>query len=286
MTKQEQTGAIFHDRSTAESFLRGIGQRPDDPLPLAEAALALAALDRPRVDLARYHQHLASLGREVGEVAGDAMDATERIAALTAVLHGRYDYAGDTLTYEDLQNANLMRVIDRRKGLPVALGILYIHAGRAQGWNMAGLSFPGHFLVRFDQDGARAILDPFHGGRVREAAELRDLLKATSGTEAELTPQHYAPVGDREILIRLQNNLKLRLIESRHMERALAIVEGMMLFAPHHAVLWREAGLISAQLGNLRAAIGALEHFLEIAEDDKARHQTASLLQQLKARLQ
>ena len=284
--KQERAGANFHDRPTAESFLRGIGQRRDDLLPLAEAALALAALDRPRVDLARYHHHLASLAREVGEAARDAMDAPERIAALTAVLHGRYDYEGDTLTYEDLQNANLMRVIDRRKGLPVALGILYIHAGRAQGWNMAGLSFPGHFLVRFEQEGARAILDPFHGGRIREAAELRDLLKATSGTEAELTPQHYAPVSDREILIRLQNNLKLRLIESRHMERALGVVESMMLFAPHYAVLWHEAGLINAQLGNLRAAIDALEHFLEVAGDDKARHQTASLLQQLKARLQ
>ncbi len=33
-------------------------------------------------------------------------------------------YHGDTLTCHDLQNANPMRVIDRRKGLPVALGIL------------------------------------------------------------------------------------------------------------------------------------------------------------------
>src|SRR5579883_3006576 len=276
----------FHDRAGAEAFLRDLARRGREPLPLASAALALACRDRPRVDLARYHHHLALLAREVGEAASGATATARRVAALNEVILGRYGYQGDTLTYEDLQNANLMRVIDRRKGLPVALGILYIHAGRAQGWDMAGLAFPGHFLVRLEAEGERVILDPFHGGRVCEAAELRDLLKATSGTEAELTPQHYAPVSDREILIRLQNNLKLRLIESRHMERALGVVESMMLFAPHYAVLWREAGLINAQLGNLRAAIGALEHFLEIAGDDKARHQTASLLQQLKARLQ
>src|SRR5258708_30354018 len=115
-----------------------------------------------------------------------------------------------------------MRVIDRRKGLPVALGILYIHAARAQGWDMAGLAFPGHFLVRLQDAGARLILDPFHGGKPREAAELRDLLKAITRNEAELTPAHYPPVRDPQVLLRLPNKLKLPLVQSRPLQKALA----------------------------------------------------------------
>ena len=172
------TGRSFRDRGAAQAFLRDVGGMGDGPLPLAPAALALAALERPSVDLARYHHHLASLAHEVGAVAGGSAEIERRVAALNTVILERYGYQGDTLTYEDLQNANLMRVIDRRKGLPVALGILYIHAARAQGWDMAGLAFPGHFLVRLQDAGARLILDPFHGGKPREAAELRDLLKA------------------------------------------------------------------------------------------------------------
>lgn len=282
----DPASATFHDRPTAEAFLRGVALMGDGPLPLGSAALALAALDRPRVSLERYHHHLAALAREVAEEAAMAPEGTPHSAVLTAVISHRYGYEGDTLSYEDLQNANLMRVIDRRKGLPVALGILFLHAGRAQGWDMAGLAFPGHFLVRLNENGARVILDPFHGGRVREAAELRDLLKAIAGNEAELAPAHYAAVSDREILLRLQNNVKARLIESQQMERALALVEGMMLFAPDHPGLWRDAGLLNAQLGNMRAAIGALERFLALAPDDAMRHQTATLLQQLKTRLQ
>src|SRR5690242_69006 len=159
------TNESFRDRSTAEAFLRKVGGMGDGPLPLAPAALALAALDRPRVDLARYHHHLAALAREVGTEAGGSTDIERRVAALNTVILERYGYQGDTLTYEDLQNANLMRVIDRRKGLPVALGILYIHAARAQGWDMAGLAFPGHFLVLLQDAGTRLILDPFHGGK-------------------------------------------------------------------------------------------------------------------------
>jgi regulator of sirC expression with transglutaminase-like and TPR domain len=273
----------FHDRATAEAFLRGLVGLGAAPLPLAEAALALAALDRPRVDLYRYHHHLASLGREVGEAASGAGDP---VAALNSVIIGRYGYAGDTLTYDDLQNANLMRVIDRRKGLPVALGILYIHAARAQGWDMAGLAFPGHFMVRLERGGQRRIIDPFHEGRVREAAELRDLLKSTAGQAAELSPAHYADVSDRAVLLRLQNNVKLRLVQTRQMDQALMAIENMMLFAPEEASLWWEAGQINATIGKLRAAIAALERFLTLADDAAQRHRAAALLQQLRARLQ
>ncbi len=284
---EEPAQASFRDEAEAKAFLRALGRTGEGPLPLGSAALALAALDRPRVDLARYHHHLASLARDVGAEAAGAAALERRIAALNTVILERYGYQGDTLTYEDLQNANLMRVIDRRKGLPVALGILYIHAARAQGWDMAGLAFPGHFLVRLgDGDGARVILDPFNGGRTRAAVELRDLLKAITGNEAELTPQHYAPVSDREILLRLQNNLKLRLVESRQMEKALRVIVGMMLFAPDLAGLMREAGMINAELGNLRAAIAAFERFLALAEQGSERHQAAALLQKLRTRLQ
>lgn len=274
----------FNDRATADAFLRGLAGRGEASLPLAEAALALAALDRPRVDLARYHHHLAALAREVGEVA--ASGAADPVEALNNVIIGRYGYAGDTLTYDDLQNANLMRVIDRRKGLPVALGILYVHAARAQGWDMAGLAFPGHFMVRLEHEGERRIIDPFHEGRVREAAELRELLKSTAGQAAELAPGHYADVSDRAVLLRLQNNVKLRLVQTRQMEKALATIESMLLFAPEETSLWWEAGQINATLGKLRAAIAALEHFLTIAGDAAARHRAAALLQQLRARLQ
>jgi len=278
--------APFNDRSGADAFLAGLADLGEGPWPLAAAALALACRDRPRVDLARYHHHLDGLAAEAAAAGAAARSPEERRAALAAVIAERYGYEGDRLTYEDLQNANLMRVIDRRKGLPVALGILYLHAARAQGWDAAGLAFPGHFLLRLGESPERLVIDPFERGRARNAAALRELLKSVAGAAAELEPAHYAEVGDRDILLRLQNNIKLRLIQSRRLDEALAVIDGMLLFAPDHAALWREAGLVNAELGNLRAGIAALERALHRAGDDASRHRTALLLQQLKSRLQ
>jgi regulator of sirC expression with transglutaminase-like and TPR domain len=178
-----------------------------------------------------------------------------------------------------------MRVVDRRKGLPVALGILYMHAARAQGWDSVGLAFRGHFLIRLTAGADRLILDPFHGGRLCDAAGLRELLKAMTGQEVELSPEHYAPVADRDVLLRLQNNLKSRLLQTGRHERALGVVETMLLLAPDLAELWHEAGLLNARLGNMRAGVNALEQFIVRAPESAARHQAAAMLQQLKAKL-
>ena len=144
-------------RDEIETALRRLGSQPDEAVDVAEAALLMAALDRPRVPLERYRHHLSLLTRDTADLAQGAGEATldGRIAALNAVIRERYGYSGDALTYDDPQNANLMRVIDRRKGLPVALGILYLHAARAQGWPAEGLNFPGHFLLRLGCGSAR-----------------------------------------------------------------------------------------------------------------------------------
>jgi regulator of sirC expression with transglutaminase-like and TPR domain len=278
-------------RQEALDLLRRIGGAEDDAIDLAGAALSLALLDHPVPDLAPYRAHLAQMCADLAAiVATEGVDElTERIAAIRRVLVDQHGYAGDSETYEDLQNANLIRVIDRKRGLPVALGILMIHLARSQGWEICGLSFPGHFLIRMDLDGQRLILDPFEGGSICEPHTLRELLKQTAGLEAELSPEHYAPVSNREVLLRLQNNLKLRHLSTDQPTKALAAVEVMLLFAPDHIGLWRESGLLNAHAGKLTAAIAAFEHFMELARQRGASQalmqQTATLLQQLRSRL-
>jgi regulator of sirC expression with transglutaminase-like and TPR domain len=278
----------------AEALLRRIGAEPQAPFDLAEAALALAGLARRELDLEPYRRHLAAIAQQVAqsaaaaearpaESAGDLL--RRRVSALNATLIDRFGYEGDRTTYDDLDNADLTRVIDRRRGLPVALGILWIHAARAQGWPIEGLAFPGHFLLRLGEGGPAVIIDPFDGGRIHDAASLRALLKATAGSEAELAPEHYAAVEDRDVLLRLQNNIKLRLIRDGRLAEAAAVLDRMLLLAAEQASLWRESGMVHARIGNLRRATAALEAFLERAAGAEERRQVTQLLQDLKSRL-
>jgi regulator of sirC expression with transglutaminase-like and TPR domain len=276
-------------RLEAEALLRSIAGAPEAPIDLGEAALALAVFDRPRAVLTGYRTHLNELARDVGELGEPGnprgSDLQSRADALNSVIFGQHGYAGDSLTYDDVQNANLIRVIDRRKGLPVALGILYIQIARAQGWKAVGLNFPGHFLIRLEDSGNRLVIDPFHNGMARSPAELRDLVKLTAGLDAELSPADYAAVSDRDILIRLQNNIKTRNIQNGRIEQALETIREMLLFAPEIAALWHQAGALNLRLENFRAAIEAFERFIAMSDQDDARRQAAAVVQSIRARL-
>ena len=245
-----------------EGALRAVGTLADEDIDLADAALLLGALDLPDVSLSRYRAHVGRLGEDVETLAraGEPLDRRRR--HLNAVLFESHGYAGDTESYDAPENANLLQVIDRRVGLPVSLGILYIHAARAQGWTVDGLAFPGHFLVRMDEGDRRVIVDPFHLGQALEAGHLRGLLKQFQGADAELDPVHYAPVGNRAILLRLQNNIKSRALQAGDGARAVAILERMLLIAPEAGGLWHELGMVRARLGTIKGAVEALERSL------------------------
>ncbi|TWB41988.1 SirB1 family protein [Nitrospirillum pindoramense] len=286
-------GRAGKGQAQARALLRAVGQMRDEDIDLAETALALAALSGGEGALSSYRRHLTTLSTAVAAQLAirprETLTLGQCLDALRGVLVDRMGYEGDSATYEDPQNANLARVIDRRRGLPVALGILYIHAARAQGWTMVGLNFPGHFLIRLEHGGERAIIDPFGGGRVLSVVDLRDLIKQTSGTAAELEPDHYAPVGNRDILLRLHNNVKLLHMRGERPDLAAEAVEAMLLMAPGQVPLWRESGLLQAQLGHIAAAIAAFETFLELGAragtSAQLLDQAATLVQHLRNRL-
>ena len=70
-------------------------------------------------------------------------------------------------------------------------------------------------------------------------------------------PEHFTAAGNRDILLRLQNNIKVRLVQSDQIEAAAGVLERMLLIAPKEPLLWLEAGGHYARLGNLRAGIEA-----------------------------
>ena len=276
------------DRRTLAQRLRRLAGVEDAAVPLGESALLLAAYDRPDRDTAPYERHLESLAEALAAAARglDASGPVERRAELLArVVAEDFGYQGDSETYDALANTDLMEVIERRRGLPVALGILYLETARAQGWAAQGLAFPGHFLIALEAGRRRVVLDPFAGGHSLAAPELRRLLEALEGPGAKLRPSHLATLGNRAILLRLRNNLKLRLLQGGERGAALEVLETMLMLAPGRPALWFETATLQAEAGNLGAALLALDHCRELDRDGALGRQAAELAQGLRRRL-
>lgn len=265
-----------------------IGRHSDDTIDLAETALILATVDRPAVHLDSYRRHLAALCDEVASYVSGLSQPLELSMcheALVQILFRRYGYIGGEDSFDDADAANLTYVIDRRSGLPVLLGLIYIHVARKQGWTAEGLNFPGRFLLRLEVNSERLILDPFGGGAIVSPHELRGFLKALSGNQAELQPDYYQSVSSRAVLLRIQNNIYNRLLRSGRIEDAIDVIRTMLLFAPEASYLWRECGLLYTQLDNVEQAIEALEMYLRYDNGGDSRYKASMLLQELRQRL-
>lgn len=277
----------FETPDEAFQYIRYVGTQKDDEIDLAEASLALALIFLPGINIDRYRQHFNKLADHVREEYQSRLRMKEedtldmRIGVLRKIIHEAHGYKGDDANYNDIQNVNMIRVIERRRGLPVALGIIYIVLARKMAWQADGLNFPGHFLVRLEQGSTRKIIDPFNQGAEMNAADLRQLLKSVVGKNAELSHNYYNPVPSRDMLIRLENNLKKRLIEQEEYAQAILVVEAMEALAPEEYRTLFDKGVLYAKLGQRSQAAAAFEGYIEKTPNALEKQQARALLQQI-----
>jgi len=256
-------------------YLKTLGQSGEGPFDIAEAALMLSAFDHPNRPLKPFHDHLAEVAHTAKAEMRIATRVEDAATALAAVIVSRFGYDGDRLSYENPLNADFMSVIERRRGLPVALGILYIHAARAAALEASGLNAPGHFLLRIAFSGREAILDPFNNGAIvdRERLSAPPAMAADIGDEAGAAE----PVTDAEVLLRLANNQKLRALNAGDKIRALEMARRMVLIAPRRAESWMELARLNEAAGSLGAAKKAYEVCLALAMPGDGLHNDAVL---------
>jgi regulator of sirC expression with transglutaminase-like and TPR domain len=271
----------------ARLALDAIGQLPDPELDLADAALQFARIDTPDADWLAARAHLSELARAAAALAAErpGSDPSVRAGALAGLIAGRWHYDGDRDKYDDPANANLIRVIERRRGLPVALGILWLHCARAAGWDMFGVDFPGHFMVALPGKSGWLVLDVFDGGQPMDSRGLAALIKRVEGPKAELRPGLLQPMGARAVLLRLQNNIKQRRLNAGDVAGALVAVEDMLRIAPDMASMWLEAAVTNQQLDQVGAALRCFERFLELVPEGDAATRVRSTMGELRTRL-
>lgn len=248
-----------------------IGLLEDDDLELDVAALQIAALDHPEADLEVYVDQLGTLAEDLIELNGGAATAVDQAEALATVMARRNGFIGDRETYDDPANADMIRVLDRRRGLPVSLSMIYVAAARRIGWPAEVLNTPGHVLIRVGPMPDALIVDPFDGGRIVGPGGFA----AGDGPAAVMT--------NAAVLVRLLANQAVRANAAGDCKRALTVYTRMTIVAPGHAAGWWERARLELSLGDQDAARASLSAILEISRDPGLRRQVAAALDALPA---
>ncbi len=237
---------------------------PDEDIDLARAALHVAAEERPDLDVEAHLRRLDALAATVAPdlaAFGSPVDALARMRALFQ----SEGFRGNTEDYFDPRNSCLDQVLERRTGIPITLSLVYLEVGWRCGLPLVGVGFPGHFLVKYVEPGGEHYVDPFEGARAIGVAELRTRMVSLFGGDARLLPEHLAGTSRRDILVRLNANLKSVYTDRGDLPRALAAVERILILTPEAPAEVRDRGLLYLGLRAYAQAVRDLERYLALA---------------------
>ena len=189
-----------------------VAARPDGELDLAQAALLIAEDEYPGLDVAAYIERLDTMGEAVRahlvdvDKPGDRRSRA-RLERVLAFIYRELGFAGNAADYYDPRNSWLNDVLDRKVGIPITLAVVLLEIFARAGVEAAGVSFPGHFLVRSPGPIGPLFVDPFDG-RILTREGLRELHGRVAGEPSDPDPRLLEPADKKQVLVRMLHNLR------------------------------------------------------------------------------
>jgi regulator of sirC expression with transglutaminase-like and TPR domain len=243
-------------RSDAEAVLAAAGAVSNDAFNLFEAALACALHETPERDPGPARR----LASEAAERLQERLKTERPEDAVCEALGGDLGLGGGCLDPDDKANTDLISVCERRQGLPVTLGILYMEAARRCRLGLAGVDFPNHFLLRVETAEGPIALDPLEGGRIVLPSELtrRAFSAGLTPDVADRIERLMAPVGDRQVAVRLENTIYARASRAGDFPRAERSALRRALLDPRDHRPWLDVAAAREGQGALSGALEAL----------------------------
>lgn len=259
----------------------------DESLPLTEAALAIAQDAYPDLDLQGTLAEIDELALRAKKRMPEGVDVRQQIAFLNRIFFRELGFGANLNDFFDPDNSHLNVVLQRRRGIPISLAVLYLEIAGQLGLPVQGVSFPGHFLLRVSLPEGDAMLDPTTGRALSESdmVEMLEPYVASEGDSvARALRMLLEPATRREIVARMLRNLKSVYLQTERWERLLGIQQRLVILLPESIEEVRDRGFAYARLDYLRPALEDLEHYLDERPDAEDAMVVESQLQELRQR--
>lgn len=259
-----------------------LARLPDEEIDLDRAALLIARETDETVDVDFYLGFLDQLADNFRK--GFERDGGPGISVSSLIdfIHREEGFTGNVKDYYDPSNSFLSRVIDTRQGIPISLALVHIALGKRLDLPVFGINFPGHFLVRYG-DAKHEIVDPF-AGRILSRPDCSTLLRQIAGPRAVLQDEYFDAASNREILVRILDNLKQIFWRKKSWDESKACIDRQLLLLPERAELNIQLGAVYEMQGKVPQARTAYTEALLATSDDKLRESASKRLLALESK--
>lgn len=173
---------------------------------IEKGALLLASTHTPELDHARVRQKLDAIADTLREAVTHATGGPERLKAFLRGIHETIGLVGAQADFYNYDNNFLHTVLERKRGIPISLILVYMLVGRRLGLVFRAVGTPQRALAWFRDGGYSTFIDAFEGGRLMTRDECIAFLKRQNITSSNYD-QLLNLLNDRGILERMTQNL-------------------------------------------------------------------------------
>ncbi len=181
--------------------------------------LLLDRVAHPTLDVSGTLAFLDQLAERCGELLIPPHSARERCMIMNRVIFHEYGFQGALKDAVDPANSFLHKVVERRRGLPITLSVLYLLVARRMDFELEPIGLPGRFMVGCFADERPFYVDVWSGGSLREPGELNAFLKLEKVSPEECSGA-LLPVTVSETLVRACRNLFYQYYGAGEQEKA------------------------------------------------------------------
>ena len=271
--------------SSTRARLGQLVKKSERDFELGRAALYIAQEEYPQLPVERYMLRLDALAEAVKDRLDDETAPPVVLGEVIHTLFEREGLRGNRESYYDPRNSFINDVLDRQLGIPLTLGIILLEVGWRLDLPLEGVSFPGHFLVRYRGAAEHLLIDPFDRGRIWFESQAQEVLDQEYGGMVRMQPAFLRAASKLDMIRRLLVNLKGLYLNVQDHKRALSVVERLMLVQPASAGERRDRGMLLLKLGRETEAKEQLGRYLAFAPDAADARRIRSLVRRLEGEL-
>jgi regulator of sirC expression with transglutaminase-like and TPR domain len=191
-------------RINADTDLLAFCLNQGEDFDLEQGVLLLARTQYPNINIEAYAALLDDLAGELRQRLDFSAEPELILHTISEYLFAELKFLGDETNFYDPDNSYLNRVLDRRKGNPISLSVVFLFLARRLRLPVVGIGLPGHFVCRYQSSRHEIYIDPFRRGRLLSKS---DCVKYVMQLRHRFDESCLAPVSARRILLRICANL-------------------------------------------------------------------------------
>ncbi len=170
----------------------------------------LATFQYPDLEMDLLKEHIDNLFGEVWKKAKGLEEPLEKIGVINEVIYKEFHFSTNTKNFHAPDNSMLNRVLEKKKGNPISLAVIYLLVAQRMKLPVYGVNLPKLFVLICQAPKDVFYINPNNRGLIFHKSDIKDFLDQL---KFKVKEQYFEPCTHLDVVTRVLRNLEFAFVK-------------------------------------------------------------------------